>query len=126
MTWAKPAFRILAYLFLVGVGVQFLLAGLGTLGGESIDPHRDFGFMVLHTIPLLMIILAVVGKMGKKMIGMSVLLFVLVFLQALFADPELDPMWIRSLHVLNAFLIAGLGHHIAQWSGKLFTRTATA
>lgn len=126
MTWAKPVFSGLAYLFLIGVGVQFLLAGLGALGGESIEAHRGFGFSVLHLIPILMIVVSAIGKMGKKTIGMSVILFVLVFIQPMFADPELDPMWLRSLHVLNAFVITVLSIHIAQASGRPFGRAAAA
>ena len=41
-------------------------------------------------------------------IGMTIGVFVLVFLQPLFAAPDLDPQWLRSLHVLNALFIAGL------------------
>ena len=126
MTWTKPAFSALAYLFLIGVGIQFLLAGLGVLGGESIEAHRQFGFTALHLIPLLMIVVAAVGKMGKKTIGMSIVLFLLVFIQPLFADEGLDPMWLRSLHVLNAFIITVLSLHIAQLAGQPFHRAAPA
>lgn len=114
MDVARRFFVGLAWLFVVAVAIQFLLAGLGVLGGESLEAHRQWGFIVLHVIPILMFIAAMVGRMGRTMIGLTVLLFLLVFVQPVFADPELDPQWLRSLHVLNALLIFALGLHLGQ------------
>jgi hypothetical protein len=61
-----------------------------------------------------MLVAAIVGRMGRSVIGLTVLLFLLVFLQPLFADPELNPQWLRSLHVLNALFILVLGLHLAR------------
>jgi Family of unknown function (DUF6220) len=104
----------LAWLFVLAVAIQFLLAGLGVLGGESLEPHRQWGFIVLHLIPILMLIAAIIGRMGRNVIALTVGLFVLVFLQPLFADAELAPTWLRSFHVLNALLIFALGHYLAR------------
>jgi hypothetical protein len=114
MEMARKIFVGLAWLFVLAVAIQFLLAGLGVLGGESLEAHRLWGFTALHLIPILMLIAAIVGRMGRTVIGLTVALFVLVFLQPLFADPELDPRWLRSLHVLNALFIFALGYHLAQ------------
>ena len=111
---ARKTFVGLAWLFVLAVAIQFLLAGLAVLGGESIEAHRQWGFVVLHLIPILMLVAAIVGRMGRYVIGLTILLFVLVFLQPLFADPELDPQWLRSLHVLNALFIFALGSHLAR------------
>lgn len=114
MATARKAFVVLAWLFVLAVAIQFLLAGLGVLGGESIEPHREWGFIVLHLIPILMLIAAIIGRMGRTVIVLTVVLFLLVFLQPLFVDPELHPRWLRSLHVLNALFIFALGYHLAQ------------
>jgi Family of unknown function (DUF6220) len=111
---ARKVFLVLAWLFVLAVAVQFLLAGLGILGGESLEPHRQWGFVALHLIPVLMLIAAIVGRMGRRVIGTTVGVFVLVFLQPLFAAPDLDPQWLRSLHVLNALFIAALGYDLAR------------
>ena len=108
----------LAWLFVLAVAIQFLFAGLGALGGESLEPHRQWGFIVLHLLPILMLIAAIVGRMGRTVIVLTVVLFLLVFLQPLFADPELHPQWLRSLHVLNALFIFALGYHLAQRETK--------
>ena len=118
MDVARKIFVGLAWLFVLAVAIQFLLAGLGVLGGESLEPHRQWGFIVLHLLPTLMLIAAIVGRMGRTVIVLTVVLFLLVFLQPLFADPELDPRWLRSLHVLNALFIFALGYHLAQRGTK--------
>ena len=118
----RKVFVGLAWLFVVAVAVQFLLAGLGVLGGESLEAHRQWGFTALHLIPLLMLGASIAGRMGRTVIGPTIGLFVLVFLQPLFAAPDLDPPWLRSFHVLNALLIGLLGYHLAQRETRVFRR----
>jgi hypothetical protein len=66
------------------------------------------------------------GRLGLDLIALTVLLFLLVFLQPLFVDPELDPRWLRSLHVLNALFIFALGYHLAQRGTKTVRGMAVA
>ena len=112
----------LAWLFVVAVAVQFLLAGLGIIGGESLEAHRQWGFTALHLMPLLMLCAAIVGRMGWTVVGPTIGLFVLVFLQPLFAAPDLDPRWLRSFHVLNALFVGLLGYHLAQRETRVLRR----
>ena len=114
MDVARKTFVGLAWLFVLAVAIQFFLAGLGVLGGESLEAHRQWGFIVLHLIPILMFIAAIVGRMGRTVLGLTAALFLLVFLQPLFADPELHPRWLRSFHVLNALFIFALGYRLAR------------
>ena len=104
----------LAWLVVLAVAILFLLGGLGVLGGESMEAHRQWGFIVLHLIPILMLIAAIVGRMGRNVLALTGVLFLLVFVQPLFADAQLDPRWLRSLHVLNALFVFALGYHLAQ------------
>ena len=78
MDVARKSFVGLAWLFALAVAIQFLLAGLGVLGGESIEAHRQWGFVVLHLIPILMLVAAIAGRMGRSVIGLTVLLLLLV------------------------------------------------
>ena len=109
----RVLFRWLAYLFLLGVAIQFFLAGFGVLGGHSIDAHKGFAG-VLEFIALLLIAVAIWGKMGAPVIAMTVVLFVLIVLQYLWASESLSPKWLRSFHVFDALLIAFLGYHLAE------------
>ena len=67
MLLARKMFLVLAWSFVLAVAIQFLLAGLGILGGESLEPHRQWGFVALHLIPVLMLIAAsLVGWVGRS------------------------------------------------------------
>jgi uncharacterized protein DUF6220 len=126
MDLARKLFAGLAWLFVLSVAIQFLLAGLGVLGGESMDAHRQWGFIVLHLLPILMFIAAIVGRMGRTVLILTVVVFLLVFVQPLFADTQLDPRWLRSLHVVNALFIFALGHHLAQRGTRTIRSMAAA
>ena len=71
-----------------------------------------------------MFIAAIVGRMGRAVLALTVALFLLVFVQPIFADAELDPRWLRSLHVLNALFIFTLGLYLAQRSRKMLVSPA--
>ena len=126
MNIARKLFVGLVWLFVLAVAIQFLLAGLGVLGGESMEAHRQWGFIALHLIPILMLIAAIVGRMGRIVLALTVVLFLLVFVQPLFVDAQLDPRWLRSLHVLNALVIFALGHHLAQRGTRTIRGKAVA
>jgi len=117
---ARTAFMGLAWLFVLGVAVQFFLAGLGLseLGGESMDPHEALGH-ALTIVSIVLLLLAVIGHLGRLLIGLSVVLFLLVFFQSLWANEDLDPMALRSLHVLGGLAIFVLGHYLAQQATRL-------
>ena len=127
MALARIGYVALAWLFVLGVAIQFFLAGLGLpeLGGESLDPHEAFGH-ALTIVSVVLLLLTVAGRMGRLLIGLSVVLFLLVFFQSLWADEDLDPMALRSLHVLGGLVIFVLGHYLAQQATRLVRGEAAA
>jgi hypothetical protein len=112
--------RWLLTIFIVGVAVQFFLAGLGvfktqrqtehgTVGdsqfSDYFDPHRTLG-NILFIVGVLVFLAALLARLGRSRVLIMLALPVLVFLQSVFAGG--GPSWFRALHVLNAFVIAGL------------------
>jgi len=112
MLATRKAYVGLAWLFVLGVAVQFFLAGLGDLGGESFEAHDAFG-NVLTIVTVVLLVLAVAGRMGGVIIGGSAVLFLLVFLQSLWVQ-EFEDEVLGSIHVLAALFIFALGHYLAQ------------
>jgi hypothetical protein len=117
---ARAAFRYLLTLFLVGVAVQFFLAGLGvfkaqhatdhgTVGDSQFasyfDPHRANGNALL-LLGVLVFLAALIGRTGRRRVLPALALPILVELQFVFANS--GPSWFRAIHVLNALVIAGL------------------
>ncbi len=116
MTWTRPALAGLAGLFMLFVFIQFFFGGMLAFSGrvDGLDEHEIIGYPILHTIPILMIVVAIIGKMGKKLIGMSVGLFVMVFIQPVWASIDTDSTWVHAIHVPFALAIAFLGYHLMK------------
>jgi Family of unknown function (DUF6220) len=107
---SRIAAMALARLFLIGIVVQFFLAGLAFF--EDVDyweDHKSLG-ETLGIIPILLIIVAIVGRLPSRLIGMSVVLLVLWVVQILL--PDFDNGYIAALHPLNALLLMGLSDQI--------------
>jgi hypothetical protein len=122
---ADTVFAYLAALLVLGIVVQFFLAGLGVWGidqhkldkATSIDPHRALA-AILAAIAILMFIAALVARTSKAKIWLSILVAVLAEpVQGLLASGGEHQHWVGGLHVLDALIILGLAgwlHRISR------------
>ena len=107
-TLARQALPVVAAIFVAALVVQVFLAGLGVFDDPaSFITHRDFGYMI-GWLAIAMLILAVVGREPRRIVGISILLIVLFTLQSVFVGLREDQPTIAALHPLNGFLILGL------------------
>jgi len=113
MTQARVLFYGLTVLFLLGVVVQFFLAGLNVFGGSSIESHRVLGF-ILAAAALLLIILALVGRLPRKTVLLVVLLLGLTIFQSVLVNVDIDE--VGALHPVNALVIAFVAYGLMQRS----------
>jgi multisubunit Na+/H+ antiporter MnhE subunit len=113
MTQARVLFYGLTVLFLVGVVVQFFLAGLYVFGSTSIESHRVLGF-ILAAAALLLIVLALVGRLPRRTVLLTVLLLGLSVLQSILANVDIDE--VGALHPVNALVIAFVAYGLMQRS----------
>ena len=114
---ADTVFAYLAALLVLGIVVQFFLAGLGVFGiaghadldkVKALDPHRALGH-ILSGVALLMFIAALVARTGKAKIWGSIVIALLVELvQASTAGAGSDHHWLGGLHALDGLVILGL------------------
>ena len=101
MRLGRRAFVLLCWLYVVLLPVQFLLAGMGIMGGD-LEVHMGFGILVLGTvIPVLLLITGLVGRMWG-LAGLGLLLGVVLHLLPIF--PSLDNDWAAGLHPVIALL----------------------
>jgi hypothetical membrane protein len=103
----------LAWLFLAAVITQFFLAGLGTFGAKTFEPHKDFAG-VFHLLALLLVLLAIFARRNRTDIILAVVLFVIVTVQFSLPEARDDAPGVAALHVVNALFIWMVGYHLAM------------
>lgn len=118
MNGARKAYRVLVFLLLALIAVQFFLAGIGVFGdggktSDDYDPHRGLG-NGLVLIALVMLILAAVGRLGRPLLPMTGALFVLMFIQGILGGIGDDSQIVGAFHVLNALVLFTLVFHLFQ------------
>jgi Family of unknown function (DUF6220) len=122
--------RVLLSVFTLGVIVQFFLAGLGVFrvqdGASSSHfdhvwgPHRTLG-NVLFIVGLLVLVAAIVARLGRTRVLLSLVLPLLVFVQSVLANN--GPSWVRAFHPVVAVIILALA---GQFTGRLWREQRTA
>lgn len=113
----RTAYRAVLGLYLLLGLVQIFLAGLGVFsffGGEGpgFDPHRTLGFF-MAPVALVIVILAVVARVGGRAIGLAVVLLVLVGVgQSLFAALGEDAAFWGGVHALSGLSTLGIAGYL--------------
>ena len=80
MSEGRVVFYGFAVIYLVGVVVQFFLAGLALFGSTNYDAHRGLGY-VLGAIAVVLLVIAVAAKLPRSLTGLSITLVVLNVIQ---------------------------------------------
>lgn len=112
---ARTAYPLVAGLFVACALIQVFLAGLGVFDDpEAFITHRNFGYM-FGWLTLVLLVVALVGRMPRRYVGQAVLLLVLFALQSVFIAMRADMPAIAALHPVNGFLILATGG-IATWT----------
>jgi hypothetical protein len=102
MSWAHSTQRVLASLIVVGVAVQFLLAGAGAFGATSFSPHRALGWALL----LFAVVAFLVALAAMRFVRHSAVLLCVVALQAALGVLGADTQaWFGALHGMNALAV---------------------
>jgi hypothetical protein len=117
------AHRGLAWFILVGLLVQFYLAGTGIFGASSFALHIAWGNLMGISI-LLLLILALVGRVGRRLIGLTMLLLVLYMVQVALPGLRASLPYVSALHVVNALALLGVTHFVARAERTLSAATS--
>jgi hypothetical protein len=118
MSQARVILFALSAFYLAGVVVQFFLAGLGAFGATSFDAHRGLGF-ALGIASLVLLVLALVGRLPRFLSLLTVVLVGLNVLQSILANIDVEE--IAALHVVNALAIVYVAHELMQRSRRFLT-----
>jgi hypothetical protein len=95
----------LAWLFAAAVVVQIFLAGLALFDNASRwANHKSFGMMI-GPLVLLLVVTVLIGRLPRRIVGMSLVLLVLYLIQI--SLPSVGG-YTAALHPLVAFAVLGL------------------
>ena len=123
--WSRFGFNVVAWLFVACCLLQVYLAGLGVFAGSSnFETHAGFGY-TFGLLTLVLIVLALLGRTGRRVTGASVLLLVLFALQSVFIAMWADSPTVAALHPLNGFFILFVAVATA-WATLGYLRAPTA
>ena len=113
-TIGRNGLTIVSFVFVACVFVQFFLAGLGVFADSgAFATHRDFGY-TFELLTLLMVILAAIGRMGRRVIALTVLTIVMFILQSVFIAFRTDYPMVAALHPVNGAALLVVAIAIAR------------
>jgi mercuric ion transport protein len=125
--WARFAFNLVAWLFAACVAVQIYLAGLAVFAVPAVndfDTHRNFSYL-FGVLTLVLIVLAIVARLPRRVIAASAQLIVLFTLQSVFVAMRVSTPAFAALHPLNGFLIFLVSLWVA-WTTRGYLRLSPA
>jgi hypothetical protein len=116
---ARYAFLGLVWIYLAGIVVQTFLAGAALFSpGRDFELHRSLGY-ILHLVPILLLVVALVGRVGRPIIWWTVGLLVVQGIQPLLPMLRADMPWAAALHPVLALAIFWLAISIGLQAWRL-------
>jgi hypothetical protein len=101
----RTALALVAAVFAALILVQVFLAGLGVFSNpSSFITHREFGYLI-GWFTLVILILAVAGRMGRRIVGLAVVGLVQMALQSVFILVRTQMPAVAALHPVNGVLL---------------------
>jgi Family of unknown function (DUF6220) len=128
MSTVRPVHLVVAGLFVIGVVVQVFLAGLGVFDGPAqFETHASWGYL-LGISSLILLVLAVLGGLGRRQILLASTLLVMFILQSILVALRADMPAVAALHAVNGFGILLVGIVIVRdaWATRGGALTPTA
>ena len=123
VTGARLAYAALAWLFVVGILVQVFFIGLTLFVDEkNVELHRNLGW-ILHLWPVLILIAAAVGRVGRSQILTALALAIVTFIVPILATLRASSPVIAALHPVGAILVFALAILVA-WNAWITVRGA--
>jgi mercuric ion transport protein len=115
-SFARRALPVVAAIFVACGLVQVFLAGLGVFDDPaSFVTHREFGYL-LGWFTLAMLVLALLGRQRRLIVGLTILVLVQFTFQSVFVALRTTYPAVAALHPVNGFLLLVVGIAIARLS----------
>jgi len=106
---ARWLFLVMVVLYLAAVLYQVFLAGIALFSPEGdFESHRYLGYLI-HLSPIPLILVAVVARVGSRLLIWTAALFVVQGIQPLLPQLRADLPWAAALHPVLALVVFWLG-----------------
>ena len=116
---ARYVYLGLVWLYVAGILLQVFLAGMGIFAvPRDFAPHAGLGWL-LHLVPILLLIVAAVARVGSRLIWWNVALVVVQFVQPIFALARTDSPVVAAFHPVLALVIFWLAVTIGLKAWRL-------
>jgi hypothetical protein len=104
---------VVVALFMLGLFVQFYLAGRGAFGASSYSAHKDFGD-ILHLLTPIILILTLISARTRNRIDVGHAVLLLVLFEVQFALADLKHPSVGAFHPVNALLLLGVTYSLLR------------
>jgi hypothetical protein len=109
------AYAVVACLFVAALIVQVFLIGLALFDDPSFrETHRSFGFTVVGLAALLLLIVGVLARPGRREVGLLVGIFILYIVQTSLPGLQSSYPIVAALHPVLALGLFAMGIQIAR------------
>ena len=95
---------VVVALFVVGLLVQFYLAGRGAFGASSYSAHRTFGD-ALHLVTPVILVLSLLHRRTRNRIDIAHAILLIVLFEVQLALADLQHPTVGAFHPVNGLLI---------------------
>lgn len=118
--FARLAFVIVAAALAIGVAIQIFIAGLATFVNPLHWARHAAFVRILELLPLLMLLLAFLGRLPARVKWQSAALLGLIFVQYFTANIAGQLPWVAAIHPLIAMVLLWAAARLAttMWRRK--------
>jgi len=109
------AYAVVAWLFVAALVVQVFLIGLALFDDPSFrETHRSFGFTVIGLAALLLLVVGILARPGRREVGLLVGIFILYIVQTSLPGLQSSYPVVAALHPVLALGLFAMGIQAAR------------
>ena len=121
---ARYVFVAFVWIYVAAILFQVFLAGIGLFGAaKDFEPHAGLGW-ILHLVPVLLLIVAAVARVGSSLLRLTAALLVVQFVQPILATLRNDAPVAAAFHPVLALVIFWLALTIGLKAWRLVREPA--
>jgi hypothetical membrane protein len=123
---ARYLYLAMVWIYVAGILSQVFLAGIGLFGAaKDFEPHVGLGW-ILHLVPVLLLIVAAVARVGASLLWWTTALLVVQFIQPILATLRDNQPVVAAFHPVLAAVIFWLAVTIGVKAWRLVREPAPA